>query len=298
MSVENRSWLFVPGDDERKIARGAEAGADAVIFDLEDAVTAARRPAARAIVGAVVTKPPAGASEHWVRVNPLDTPDALADVAAVVRPHLTGIVLPKIRQAGDVTTLDHYLSALEAREGVEPGSVGIMVVATETPEMMFRLGDLAGSSGRLRACTWGAEDLSTALGAATNKAADGNWDGPYELARSLCLFAAGAARVQPVDTLFADFGDDEGLVAATRLARRQGFTGKIAIHPRQVPIINEHLTPSADEVADAEAVVAVFAAQPDAGTVSLDGRMLDRPHLTQAERVLARASSTRRDHPS
>ena len=229
-----------------------------------------------------------------MRVNPLDTPDALADLAAVVRPHLAGIVLPKIRRAADVTTLDHYLSALEVREGVEPGSIGIMVVATETPEMMFRLGDLAGSSPRLRACTWGAEDLGTALGAATNKAADGDWDGPYQLARSLCLFAAGAAGVQPVDTLFAEFDDDDGLVAATRLARRQGFTGKIAIHPRQVPIINEHLTPSADEVADAEAVVAAFAAQADAGTVSLDGRMLDRPHLTQAERVLARAVATRR----
>ena len=291
--IENRSWLFAPGDDERKIARAAQAGADAVIFDLEDAVTAARRPAARAIVGAVVAEPPVGASEHWVRINPLDTPDALADLAAVVRPHLAGIVLPKIRRAADVTTLDHYLSALEAREGVEPGSIGIMVVATETPEMMFRFGDLAGSSRRLRACTWGAEDLGTALGAATNKAADGDWDGPYQLARSLCLFAAGAAGVQPVDTLFAEFDDDDGLVAATRLARRQGFTGKIAIHPRQVPIINEHLTPSADEVADAEAVVAAFAAQADAGTVSLDGRMLDRPHLTQAERVLARAAATR-----
>jgi len=297
MSGENRSWLFVPGDDERKIARAATASADALIFDLEDAVTAARRPAARVLVGDVVAEPPAGASQLWVRVNPLDTPDALADLVAVVRPHLAGIVLPKIRRAADVTTLDHYLTALEAREGISPGSVGIMVVATETPEMMFRLGDLAGSSERLRACTWGAEDLSTALGAATNKAADGDWDVPYQLARTLCLFAAGAAGVQAVDTLFAGFNDDDGLVASTRLARRQGFTGKLAIHPRQVPIINEHLTPSADDVAEAEAVVAAFAAQADAGTVSLDGHMLDRPHLTQAERVLARASSTR-GHPS
>ncbi len=293
MSVENRSWLFTPGDDERKIARAVGAGADAVIFDLEDAVTPERRPAARAIVGAVVSEPPARACQHWVRVNPLDTPDALVDLAAVVRPHLAGIVLPKVRRATDVTTLANYLSALEGREAMAPGSVGIMVVATETPEMMFRLGDLAGSSPRLQACTWGAEDLSAALGAATNKADDGEWDSPYQLARSLCLFAAGAAGVQPVDTLFAEFGDDEGLAAATRLARRQGFTGKLAIHPRQVPIINEHFTPSADDVAEAEAVVAAFAANADAGTVSLAGRMLDRPHLTQAERVLRRAAAMR-----
>jgi citrate lyase subunit beta/citryl-CoA lyase len=291
---ENRSWLFVPGDDERKIARAAEAGADAVIFDLEDAVTAPRRPAAREILGQAMAEPAIRASQQWVRVNPLDTPDALADLAAVVKPHLAGIVLPKIRSAGDVTTLDHYLSALEAREGIEPGSVGIMVVATETPEMMFRLGELAGSSMRLRACTWGAEDLSAALGAATNKAADGDWDGPYQLARSLCLFAARAAEVQPVDTLFAEFGDDDGLIAATGVARRQGFTGKLAIHPRQVPIINEHLSVPSEEIAHAEAVVAAFAAQPDAGTLSLDGHMLDRPHLLQAQRVLARGSATSR----
>jgi len=302
--TENRSWLFAPGDDERKIAKAGDAGADAVILDLEDAVTAARRPVARALVSDVVSAPPAGASEHWVRVNPLDTPDALPDLAAAVRPHLTGIVLPKIRSAADVTTLDHYLAALEAGEGIEHGSIGIMVIATETPEMMFRLGDLAGSSQRLRACTWGAEDLSTALGAATNKGAaagpfEGDWDGPYRLARSLCLFAAVAAGAQPVDTLLADFRDDDALAESTRLARRQGFTGRIAIHPRQVPIINEHFAPSTDDVGQAEAVVAAFAAQPDAGTVSLEGRMLDRPHLTQAERVLARAgAASLRSDPS
>lgn len=288
--TENRSWLFVPGDDQRKITRAATASADAVIFDLEDAVVPQRRTLARGLVGTAIADLE-GAFERWVRVNPLDSGETLTDLVAVVRPRLTGIVLPKLRSATEVTTLGNYLSALEAREGIELGSVQIMVVATEAPEMLFRLGDLAGVSTRLRACTWGAEDLSAALGAATNKAADGDWDAPYQLARSLCLLAAGAANVQPVDTLYADFRDDDGLAAATELARRQGFTGKLAIHPRQVPIINDHLTPSTADVADAEAVVAAFAAQSDTGVVSLDGRMLDRPHLTQAERILARAAA-------
>lgn len=288
--VEHRSWLFAPGDDERKIARAGTAGADAVIFDLEDAVTPERRPTARTLVGEAVGTEPGAGQEQWVRINALDTADSLLDLVAVVRPHLAGIVLPKVRSAAQVTTLGNYLSALEAHEDIEAQSIRIMVVATETPEMMFRLGDLADSSPRLGACTWGAEDLSAALGAATNKAAGGEWDEPYRLARSLCLFAAAAASVQPVDTLYAEFRDDDGLAAATRTAARQGFTGKLAIHPQQVGIINECMTPSAGDVAEAEAVVAAFAGQAGAGTVSLDGRMLDRPHLAQAERVLRRAS--------
>ncbi|HEY9556547.1 MAG TPA: CoA ester lyase [Acidimicrobiales bacterium] len=285
----HRSWLFVPGDDERKLARAGTSGADALIFDLEDAVVPARRDAARGLVADVLASPAEG-GERWVRINPLDSPDALDDLAAVVRPGLAGVVLPKLRSAADVTQLGHQLDALEAREGLARGSVGILVVATETPEMVFRLGDLAGSSRRLRAVTWGAEDLSAALGAATNKDPDGGWDSPYELARSLCLLAATAAGAQPVDTLHAAFTDDDGLAASTRRAARQGYTGKLAIHPRQIPIINEGLTPSAAEVAEARAVVAAFDAAPEAGAVSLDGRMLDRPHLVQATRLIERAS--------
>ncbi len=291
MTREVRSWLFVPGDDERKIARGASSRPDAVIFDLEDAVVAERRDVARIMVADALAQPPDDSTERWVRVNPLDTPEALRDLAAIVRPGLAGVVLPKVRSGHDVAVLDHYLSALEAREGVELGSTQILVVATETPEMMFRLGELAGASQRLSACTWGAEDLGSALGASTNKALDGGWDEPFRLARSLCLFAARAADAQPVDTLFSAFDDDRGLAAATRSAARMGFTGKLAIHPRQVPIINEELAPSAEAIAEAEAVVAAFAAKPDAGTVSLDGRMLDRPHLIQAQGLLTRAAS-------
>jgi citrate lyase subunit beta/citryl-CoA lyase len=288
MTVEHRSWLFVPGDDERKLAKAAGSPADALIFDLEDAVVPERRPVARALVREALGAP-AGPSARWVRVNPLDTPDALEDLAAVVGPGLDGIVLPKIRRGADVGALDRLLGPLEAQAGMASGSVQITVVATETPEMLFRLGELIDASPRLAGCTWGAEDLSAAVGATTNKGDDGGWDGPYELARSLCLFAAVAAGAQPIDTLYAAFNDDDGLAESIRVAGRQGFTGKLAIHPRQVPIINEGLTPTAEAVAEADAVVAAFAAQPGVGTVSLDGRMLDRPHLVQAERILQRA---------
>jgi citrate lyase subunit beta/citryl-CoA lyase len=288
--AEPRSWLFVPGDDERKLATAPGAGADALILDLEDAVVAERRPAARALVRAFLDGPAPGA-QRWVRVNPVDGPDVLDDLAAVVGPGLDGVVLPKVRGGADVLAADHFLSALEARAGVTPGRVRLAVVATEVPEALFRLGELAGCSPRLAVCTWGAEDLGTALGASTNRAEDGRWDEPYALARSLCLLAARAAGVQPVDTLHAAFEDDEGLAEATRLAARQGFTGKLAIHPRQVPIINAGFTPTAEAVGEAEAVVAAFAASPGVGTVSLDGRMLDRPHLVQAERLLERAAA-------
>jgi citrate lyase subunit beta/citryl-CoA lyase len=286
---ELRSWLFVPADRERMIERGTQSEADAIILDLEDAVVQDRRPLARGLLSELLSEPPTGANQLWVRINPLDTSDALADLAAVVRVGLAGVVLPKIRSAVDVIRLDAALSALEAREAITAHSIDIMVVATETPEMMFRLGDLAGSSPRLRALTWGAEDLSTALGAATNVDDQGRWDRPYELAMSLCMFAAGACDAQAVDTLYADFSDDDGLLASTRLGARRGFTGKIAIHPRQVPVINAALTPSAEEIDDALAVINAFAANPGAGSVALHGRMLDRPHLVQAERLVGRA---------
>jgi citrate lyase subunit beta/citryl-CoA lyase len=290
--TDNRSWLFVPGDSERKIERSLGVGADALIFDLEDAVAGPRKPAARQLVAHELTEPRPTASQRWVRVNALQDGETLEDLAAAVLPSLDGIVLPKITTADDVTILDHYLSALEAARGIAVGTIQIAAVATETPQIMFGLGGLAGCSPRLAACTWGAEDLSAALGASTNKAADGTWDTPYQLARTLCLLAAGAAGAQPVDTLFADFTDDDGLAASTDLGRRQGFTGKLAIHPRQVAIINEHMSPSATEIAEAEAVLEAFAAGGESGAVSLDGRMLDRPHLVQAQRVLGRAGRT------
>ena len=184
-----------------------------------------------------------------------------------------------------MVTLDHYLSALEAREGVAPGSIRIMAVATETPIALFTLGTFAGCSPRLAGMTWGAEDLSSALGAATNRDAEGNLEFTYRLARSLCLAAAVAADVQPIDTVFTDFRDSEGLRRESRAALRAGFTGKIAIHPDQVPVINDAFTPTAEDIAYAKRVVEAFAS--GAGTVGLDGKMLDMPHLKQAQKVLA-----------
>jgi citrate lyase subunit beta / citryl-CoA lyase len=287
--TDNRSWLFVPGDSERKIERSLTAGADALIFDLEDSVTDPRRPMARELVAREMTEPRPTTSERWVRVTALQEGETLEDLVAVVHPAIVGIVLPKVTSASDVTTVDHYLCALEAARGIDIGTIRIAVVATETPQIMFGLGALPGCSDRFAACTWGAEDLSAALGATTNKAPDGTWDTPYQLAQAMCLLAAGAAGVQPVDTLHADFTDDDGLAAVTNAGRRQGFTGKLAIHPRQVGIINQCMTPSAAEIAEAEAVLTAFAEGGSSGTVSLDGRMLDRPHLVQAQRVITRA---------
>ena len=287
---ENRSWLFVPGDDERKLGRCAQSGADALIFDLEDSVVESRRYVARGLLSEVLASPwPERSPQRWVRVNPLDGPAAALDLAAIVGPGLKGVVLPKTRRGADVAQLDHYLTALEARAGVPIGAVQILVVSTETPEMLFRLGELAGSSPRLHSCTWGAEDLSLAVGAASNKGVDGDWDHPYQLARSLCLIAARSAGVQPVDTLFAAFRDDVGLAASAAAARRQGFTGKLAIHPQQAPIINECFAVTTEEIDVARRVVAAFADAREAGAVSLEGSMLDRPHLTLAKRLLARA---------
>lgn len=288
-----RSYLFVPGDSERKIEKTIETDADALIYDLEDAVLPDRKPAARVLVRATLDAAGGSSYQRWVRVNPLDTDHTLDDLAAIVCANLDGIVLPKIRGGADIATVDHYLSALEVRDGLAPGGIKIFVIATETPEIMFRLGELAGASPRLAAASWGGEDLGAALGAESNKDEAGNWDQPYQLARSLCLIAAVAAAVQPVDTVHTDFRDDDSLRAETRAARRQGYTGKIAIHPRQVPIINETLTPSDDDVAHAEAVIQAFDDAGGAGAVSLNGQMLDIPHRTQARRILDRAAALR-----
>ena len=282
-----RSLLFVPGDSERKLAKAAGGAADALILDLEDAVAKDRLPLARSMVGEYLksSRGQARAQQLWVRINPLSTADALPDLAAIVQGAPDGIVLPKTNSGADATLLGHYLTALETREGVEPGSIRIFAVATETPSAMFTLGTFAGSTPRLWGMTWGAEDLPAAVGASTNLDESGKLDFTYQLARSLCLLAATAAGVEPIDTVYTDFRDPGGLERNAQAARRAGFTGKIAIHPDQVEIINRAFTPSAEEIAYAERVLAAFAQ--GAGTVSLDGKMLDMPHLKQARRVLA-----------
>jgi len=281
-----RSMLFVPGDSEKKMAKGGSIGADALILDLEDSVAASRRPLAREMIHDYLRNAGRAGGELWVRINPLDTADALRDVAAVARARPDGIALPKCNGPEDVVQLSHYLDALEIEHGIPQGSIAICAIATETAAAPFSLGQYKGAP-RLRVLTWGAEDLAAALGASSNKDAAGNYTAPYVLARSLCLFGAHAAGVQGLDTVQPDFRNAAKLREECNDARRDGFLGKIAIHPDQVAVINECFTPSAAEIAHAQAVIDAFAANPGAGTLSLEGKMIDMPHLKQAERLMS-----------
>lgn len=289
-----RSLLFIPGDSEKKIGKVAECGADAVIFDLEDAVAPENKAAARALVTDYLKATPRGSRpvQYWVRVNPFDTGMTTEDLAAVMPGAPDGIMHPKIDGPDCVRRLSHYLDALEAAHGLEQGSTKIIPVATETAVAPFRLGDFATAGlERLAGLTWGAEDLATAVGASTNKGADGNWAFPYQMVRAMTLLAAHAAGVEAIDTLHADFRDDEGLRASSQAARAEGFSGRLCIHPAQVAGVNQSFMPSAEEIAHARRVLEVFAANPGAGTVGLDGKMLDIPHKKQAETVLAQAAA-------
>lgn len=284
-----RSFLFVPGDSERKMAKAAATKADALILDLEDSVSQENIETAREMTAEYLTntRHDRGRQQVWVRINPLDTPLSLPDLAAVVRGAPDGIIQPKTYSAADSIKLANYLSALEAREGLEIGSTRILAVATETAESLFTLNSFIGATDRLFGMTWGAEDLAAALGATTNRKPDGTYEGPYLLARTLCLAAAKAADAQPIDSVYTNFRDAEGLEAEALQARRTGFTGKVAIHPDQVDVINRAFTPSEEEVAFARRVIEAFEKAGGAGTVGLDGKMLDMPHLKQARHVLA-----------
>ena len=279
-----RSFLFVPADSERKLARGLDSGADALILDLEDSVAAANRPIARKLARDFLEAHGPDRIHRYVRVNPLASGLALDDLAATVAGRPDGILLPKC-VPDDVRTLDHYLSAFEAAASAPIGAIRIIAIATETPQAVFALGGYGGVSPRLEAITWGAEDLAACLGG-SNKTIDGEYDGPYRLARSLCLLAAAAAEVAAIDTIYTDFRDEPGLKAECLAARRSGFAGKMAIHPAQLAAINEAFSASAAERDWAERVVGAFAANPDSGTLALDGKMIDKPHLTLARRLL------------
>jgi citrate lyase subunit beta/citryl-CoA lyase len=281
-----RSLLFVPADSERKFAKASGCGADALILDLEDSVVPARKALARDMVKKLLGGPPRDWS-FLVRINPLGTELTLEDLAAVVRPGLDGILIPKVNGIQDVELISHYVDVLEVVSGVASGHVKLLVVATETPAAMIGFSGYVGSTRRLVAMTWGAEDLSAALGALTNKEPNGDWTFPYQVARAQCLFAAGAANVLALDTLYSDFKDPDGLAESCRIARRDGFVGRIAIHPDQIATINACFTPSEADLAHARRVVAAFAAQPDAGTLGIDGKMYDIPHLVAAKRTLA-----------
>jgi citrate lyase subunit beta/citryl-CoA lyase len=279
-----RSFLFVPADSERKLARGHESGSDALILDLEDSVVPANRPVARRLARAFLDATGSADFRRWVRINPLASGAALDDLAATVPGKPEGILLPKC-VPDDLRTLDHYLSAFETAGALPPGGIRIIAIATETPAAMFALGDYAGVSPRLEGITWGAEDLAACIGG-NNRRLDGIYDDVYRLARSLCLMAAAAAGVTPIDTIYTDFKDEAGLADECTAARRSGFTAKMAIHPAQIPVINRAFTVSDDELAWARNVVALFGANPDSGTIALDGKMIDRPHLTLARRLL------------
>jgi citrate lyase subunit beta/citryl-CoA lyase len=282
-----RSLLFVPGDSERKFARGRECGADALILDLEDSVAAPQKAAARALAAKLIDDEQRRDWSLFVRVNALDTGLTLDDLAAVVKPGLDALLIPKTNGAADLERIGHYLDALEARAGMPQGSVKLASVATETPKAMFALGSYAPAHARLIALTWGAEDLSAALGATGNKEPDGAWTFPYQLARAQCLIAASAAGVAAIDTLFADYRDLAGLEQDCRRSRRDGFTGRLAIHPDQIAAINGSYAPSQAEIERARRIVAAFEANPGAGTLGIDGKMVDIPHLKAARKTLA-----------
>lgn len=283
-----RSFLFVPGDSDRKMEKGCASEADALILDLEDSVSNDRQEIARDMVCALLTaRLDRQRQQLWVRINPLDTDLALPDLAAVMPGRPDGIILPKTESADDAIKLDHWLAALETREGIELGATKILVVATETSRSLFTLDSFIGATDRLYGLTWGAEDLAAALGATNNKLPDGTYDAPYQLARTLCLAASRAAGVMPVDTVFISFRDQEGLKAEALQARQSGYVGKMAIHPDQVETINRAFTPSDEEVAHARRIVDAFAQNPGLGTIGIDGQMVDMPHLKQAETILA-----------
>jgi citrate lyase subunit beta/citryl-CoA lyase len=283
-----RSMLFVPADSEKKLAKVAGGAADALILDIEDSVAPERKAAARDMAGAYL-KSQTGMRKQklWVRINPLDTADALLDLAAIVAARPDGVMLPKATSADDAVMLDHYLSALEVREGVEQGAIKVIVLATETGAAMFGLGSYSKNTPRLQGLTWGPEDLSTSVGASSNRDDSGELTFLYKMARGLCLAAAAAAEVEAVDTVYPNIADSDGLRRVCNDARRDGFRSKMAIHPDQVAIINDAFSPSDAEVSHARKIADLFAANPGAGTLKLDGKMIDIPHLKQAMRVLS-----------
>ena len=290
-SVSMRSWLFAPGDSEKKMEKAAASPADIVVLDLEDAVTEGEKPASRAMISAfLAAQPPAARKRLWVRINPLDGPHALADLAAVIPARPGGVMLPKSRGGQDAERLDHYLSALEVAAAAALGGTQVIVLVTETAPAMFTTGSYQGAP-RVVALTWGAEDLADAVGASGNREPDGSYGFTYELARSLCLLGAAAAGVTPVDTIHTDFRDLDGLRRQAGRVRRDGYQGMLAIHPDQVDVINEAFTPTAAELAEAQEIVDLFAAHPGVGALGHKGAMLDRPHLARAQALLAAGSA-------
>jgi citrate lyase subunit beta / citryl-CoA lyase len=285
-----RSFLFVPADGGSKLDKAMASGADAVIIDLEDSIAPERKDRARAAALDFLKR--AGSAEQrprlLVRINGLETGMTDADLDAIVAGAPDAVVFPKAEGGTSVVHLDAKLTAREAIAGLPEGQIKVLAQAVESSAGLFAAGTFRGASARLVGLTWGPEDLSAELGAETNRDAQGELTEPYRLARSMCLYAAAAAKLSAIETVYVDFRNSEGLRRDSEAARRDGFTGRLAIHPAQVPVINEVFTPTAAQVEKAKAVVAAFAAQPGAGAVGIDGKMYDRPHLARAQALLAR----------
>jgi len=286
-----RSLLFIPGDSPKKLDKGMGSGADALLLDLEDSISPQNKAQARATTAAFVKEARTAKDRPrlYVRINGLATGLTDDDLDAVVAAEPDGVMFPKAEGGAAVAHCDAKITAREALHGVPDGALDIIAIATETAQAIFLAGTYGGSSKRLKGLTWGAEDLSVELGAEANRDNDGHFLAPYQLARSLCLAGAAAAQVQAIDTVYVDFRNEAGLRRECEEARRDGFTGKMAIHPAQVAVINAVFTPTAEAIERAEAVIAAFAADPGAGTVGIGGVMYDRPHLERARQLLARA---------
>ena len=279
-----RSMLFVPGDSPRKFDKASQGNASALILDLEDSVVPDKKDEARGLTRTMLGGR-RGRHALYVRVNALDTGMTLRDLAAIMPAAPDGVVLPKCRSGDDVRQLALWLDAFEAAAGTKAGTTQIVVVATETAESVFGLGTYKDSSPRLAGLMWGAEDLAASLGATENGSA-GAFHSPYRLARDMCLMGAAAAQIAAIDTVYTDIENLAGLEAETRIARRDGFSAKALIHPKHVDIVNAAFEPTASERDWAEKIVAIFAANPDLGTLRLDGKMIDKPHLRAAKKIL------------
>jgi citrate lyase subunit beta/citryl-CoA lyase len=286
-----RSLLFVPADAGSKLDKAIASGADAVIIDLEDSISPERKAHARAACFDYLksAQPKTPRPRLLVRINGLDTGMTDADLAAIVPGKPDAILFPKAEGGASLVHLDAKLTAQEAIAGVPEGAIKVLAQNVESSLGLFLAGTFRAASPRLIGMTWGPEDLSAELGAEANRDAQGVLTEPYRFARSICLFGAAAAKVPAIETIYADFRNTDGLRRETIDSRRDGFTGRLAIHPAQVPVINEIFTPSAEQIEKAKAVVAAFAAQPGAGAVGIDGKMYDRPHLARAQKLLAAA---------
>jgi citrate lyase subunit beta / citryl-CoA lyase len=285
-----RSALFVPGDDEKKMAKALASDADALILDLEDSVSLGRKERARRLVAEFLRAAASSANRPrlMVRVNPLESGLVDLDLDAIMPAGPEGVMLPKSRSGASVQHLSVKLAVREAEFNLAEESTKIVGIATESAAALFAMASYRGCSPRLEGLAWGGEDLAADIGAEANRLADGSWTAPYVFARNLALLAAVAAGVAPIDTVFTNYRDLEGLRAEAVAARRDGFSAKMAIHPAQVPVINEVFTPTAEALAEALAIIAAFAAAPEAGVVAIAGEMYDRPHLLRARRLVAR----------